>query len=382
MSSFGGKPIPSTVPPGAPSVAHRPPTVRRIALLPRRHLCTGLLVLGLAASACTAEKAHVPGRTSGDTTVRLGYSPNLTQTTALVGLHEGIFAQALPTGVRLAAVPLATGDAVAQAIRTGSLDLAYLDPNSAFQASLGVPAPKGDRRVSTATILSGAASGGVELVTTPTVAAARDLRGRTIAVERHDTSTDIALRTWLASQDLPIGGTDGVGVISRSGPETLQAFRNADIDGAWVAEPWASALSSVGGRVLVDERTLWPGGTFTSAALVVRRDFLLAHPDLVAAMVKGQVSADDLVHANPGKAQADAATEISSIAGVPVGVEVVRAAWGNMRFGNDPYPSTVREAIDHGRLPGSSATPDLRGLIDVRVLNRVLRKAHRAPVAG
>ena len=341
-----------------------------------------MLVLGLATSACTAGHAYSPARTPGDGALRLGYSPDLTQATALVGLHEGIFAQALPAGVRLAPVPLATGDAVAQAMRSGSLDLAYLDPNSAYLASLGAPTSRGRRRVPTATILSGAASGGVALVTTPSVATARDLRGRTIAVERHDSSTDVALRTWLASQDLATAGPDGVGVAVRSGPDTVEAFRTADIDGAWVAEPWATALAREGGRVLVDERTLWPGGTFSSAALVVRQDFSRAHPDLVAAMVKAQVTADDLVHANPGKAQADAATEISSAAGVPVSVDVVRAAWGNLRFGDDPYPATVREAIDHNRQPGSATGPDVSGLIDVRMLNAVLRKAHRAPVAG
>lgn len=341
-----------------------------------------MLVLGLVASACTAGRAHPPGRSTGEETVRLGYSPNLTQATALVGLHEGIFAQALPTGVRLAPVPLATGDAVAQAIRTGSLDLAYLDPNSAYEASLGAATPTGHRRVPTAVIVSGAASGGVALVTTPTVTAARELRGRTLAVERHDSSTDVALRTWLASQDIPAAGPDGVTVTSRSGPDTLEAFRTGEIDGAWVAEPWATTLASEGGRVLLDERTLWPGATFTSAALVVRQAFARTHPDLVAAMVRGHVSADDLIHANPGKAQADSATEISSITGLPVNVDVVRAAWDNVRFGNDPFPATVREAIDHSRSPGDSTGPDVRGLIDVRVLNGVLRKAHRAPVSG
>lgn len=57
----------------------------------------------------------------------------------------------------------------------------------------------------------------------------------------------------------PIANADMTGLLSRGDPA-----------GTWVPEPWGSLLRArVRGRILVDERTLWPGGRFPTTLLVV-----------------------------------------------------------------------------------------------------------------
>ncbi|NHI03522.1 ABC-type probable sulfate transporter, periplasmic binding protein [Candidatus Nitrosotalea sp. TS] len=49
--------------------------------------------------------------------------------------------------------------------------------------------------------------------------------------------------------------------------------------GAWVPEPWGTKLEhEANGKILVDERDLWPNGKFATALIVARADYLQNHP--------------------------------------------------------------------------------------------------------
>src|SRR5579885_3692449 len=87
-----------------------------------------------ANGATTTSGAPTPAgvTSSGPVTLHLGYFPNLTHATALVGVHEGIFKQALGPSVTLDTTTFNAGPAEVQAIFSGALDAAYLGPNSAI----------------------------------------------------------------------------------------------------------------------------------------------------------------------------------------------------------------------------------------------------------
>lgn len=71
----------------------------------------------------------------------------------------------------------------------------------------------------------------------------------------------MALRAWLGEQGLKPDQADGVSVVPQDNAQTLETFKTGSIDGAWVPEPWATRLvAEGGGKVLVDERSLWPNG--------------------------------------------------------------------------------------------------------------------------
>ena len=163
--------------------------------------------------------------------------------------------------------------------------------------------------------------------------------------------------------------------------QTLETFRSGDIDGAWVPEPWATRLvQEGGGKVLVDERTLWPEGKFVTTHLVVRTKFLREHPDAVRRLLEGQVKANDFVNKNTADAQAAVNAGIEKITGKKLSAAVIQGAWPNMTFTNDPIASSLRTSADHAEKVGLLEKVNLAGIYDLKLLNDVLKAGHEVQV--
>jgi len=305
--------------------------------------------------------------------MRVGFVADLAQAPALVGVREGLFTTALGTATRFRTATFAADAPAAAALDAGTIDAAYLDPNSAYR----VFARAG--HAPTVTIVAGAASGGASLVTRPGIGRPADLAGTTIGVPRSGSAADVALRTWLAAQGIGVGTPAGVSVTTVDEAASVDALRAGSIDGAWLPEPWASRLVLAGGRILLDERALWPGGEFSSAVLAVRTSLLRTQPGVVKALLRGHVAAEDLLRSNPTTAQHDTILEIGTVTGQDV-TEAVAEGWARLRFTDDPLVATLREAADHAKQPGVVVKPDMRGFVDVGPLNAILRSVHEAPV--
>jgi NitT/TauT family transport system substrate-binding protein len=308
-------------------------------------------------------------------TLHLGYFPNLTHASALVGVQEGIFARALGSTVKLQTATFNAGPAEVQALFSGALDAAYLGPNSAIN---GFTQSAGKAIV----VVSGATSGGAELVVKPSITAAAQLQGTKLATPQLGNTQDVALRYWLKTQGLKtdtLGGGD-VSIEPQANGTAVAAFQSGAIAGGWEPEPYASEMVADGGHVLVNESTLWPNGQFATTVLAVRTAFLNAHPDVVQHLVQGQVEANDFIKSSPAKAQADVAAEIGAITGKPLAASIISAAWPNLTFTNDPLAATIQTAADHAVTLGLAKTVDLSHLVDVTILNQVLAAANEAPV--
>src|SRR5919199_733925 len=115
------------------------------------------VVLALLLAACGGGGSS--GSASGSdapTTVRLGYFPNVTHATALVGVESGLFKSALgPNG--LETKTFNAGPAAVEALFSGALDASYMGPNPAINAYV----QSGGDAIR---IVSGATSGGALLV--------------------------------------------------------------------------------------------------------------------------------------------------------------------------------------------------------------------------
>ena len=139
----------------------------------------------------------------------------------------------------------------------------------------------------------------------PSITTAEDLRGKTIATPQLGNTQDVALRYWLKQKGFTTtkeGGGD-VKVKPQDNAVTVDAFKSGAIDGAWVPEPTASRLVAAGGKVLLDERDLWPDGKFVITNLLVSTTFLDAHRDVVKKLIKGLVASNAYINANPADAQ-------------------------------------------------------------------------------
>ena len=77
----------------------------------------------------------------------------------------------------------------------------------------------------------------------------------------------------------------------------VHGFRKGQIAGGWELAPADARLVAAGGRVLVNEASLWPGGRFSTAVLVVTQQLLRKDPGAVSGLLRGQLQADDFIAA-------------------------------------------------------------------------------------
>src|ERR1044072_351258 len=126
------------------------------------------VLAALAATALTALVAACGSSASPSGAakeLRLGYFPNITHATALVGVEKGFYAKHL--GVPVKTSTFNAGPAAIEAVFSGAVDATYIGPNPAINAW---EKSKGKA----INIVAGAASGGVYLVVKPGINSAAD----------------------------------------------------------------------------------------------------------------------------------------------------------------------------------------------------------------
>jgi NitT/TauT family transport system substrate-binding protein len=341
----------------------------------------GLVSLALLAAACgsSSSAASSSANHGQPVTVHLGYFPNLTHAPALLGVAQGTFARDLAPD-RLSTNTFAAGPAENQALLSGSIDIAFEGPSSAlsaYSASHGA-----------ITIVAGAASGGAGLVTSASITSTSQLKGKTLASPQLANTQDVALRYWLKTQGYTTttsGGGDVSVQPSATGNGTIVTeFKAGAIDGAWVPEPYETQLINAGGHLVVDERSLWPGGKWATTNVVVRTAFLQQHPATVQRFLQGLVDTINFLQAQPTAAQAAFNTELAHLqGGKALSAQVLSTAWARLAFTVDPLASTLQTQVAHGVAVGLLKQPsNLAGIYDLAPLNQVLAQAGRPPVAG
>lgn len=315
---------------------------------------------------------------NGPLTLGLGYFPNLTHAPALIGVDKGFFASSFDSGVTLETHTFNAGPDAVTALFSGGIDAAFIGPNpttNAFAQSHG----------QAIRVIAGATSGGALLVVKPSITSVAQLKGRAIADPQLGGTQDVALRWFLKNNGFQVdahGGGD-VNVLPQDNSQTLIAFKQGQIDGAWVPEPWASRLVvEGGGHVLVDERDLWPRGQFVTTDLVVRTDFLQAHPKRIKALLEGLYQSVAYLNDHATDAQKVTNDAIAQITGKKLGAGVVAAAWPHMTFTLDPLAQTLKASADHAHAVGLLGAVDLHGLYDLALLNQVLSEHGQPAVSG
>lgn len=104
-----------------------------------------LPLLALAATACgygseakddDAKKANVSagGKKLSTDTVKIGYFPNLTHATALVGIQEGTIQKELG-GTQVESTTFNAGPSEIEALNAGSIDIGFIGPSPPSTAS-------------------------------------------------------------------------------------------------------------------------------------------------------------------------------------------------------------------------------------------------------
>jgi len=325
----------------------------------RRFLTLFILLSTFAGctSSSTGPAASAPPTEVARPTVRLGYFPNLTHAPALVAIEQGLFERALGDAATLDTRVFNAGPSTVEALMSGSLDVTYIGPNPTINAHVR---SKGDA----VRVIAGASSGGAALVVAPGIEKADDLRGKVVASPQLGGTQDVALRIWLKKAGLNVALQGGdVQVLPQENAQSLETFRTGKIAGAWVPEPWVSRLvREGGGRVLVDERTLWPEGRFVTTHLVARRVWLEANPTLADKLLDAHLDALASMERDAAGARAAVIARIGKLTGQAVAPALIDAAWPSLTFTADPLAATLRTAAEHaesvGLVPKAEVTFD------------------------
>ena len=324
-----------------------------------------LLLAGCSSSSSTANTGS--STTTSDpspVTVRLGFLTNVTHASALVGLKEGFFTQALGSAGTLKPTAFSTGTQETVAILAGQLDAAYVGPNPAINAwqKSGGTAIK---------VVSGAATGGASVVVAKGITSAAQLKGKTLATPSLGNTQDVALRYWLKQNGLTTtstGGGDAFVKPTTPNSAAVLEFKSGQIAGGSEPAPYDIEMVSDGGTVLVSE----PGVT---TLLVVTQSFLSAHPAIVADLIKAQIQANAFIKSNPTAAQADANAELATYTGKPLKASLIAASFKEITFTDDPDTSSLTTDASQAVSLGLLKPVNLNGIFDLGPLNQALNAA-------
>ena len=332
------------------------------------HRTIVLAALVFAVVGCASPSAPV----KGPVTMRVGYFPNITHSQALIGVARGDFQKALGSDVTLDVKTFNAGPSVIEALFAGQIDLSYIGPNPAIN---GYVQSKGEAL----RVIAGATSGGAAFIVRPdaNIAKPEDLADKKVASPQLGNTQDVALRAYLAKYGLkPTEKGGNVQVIPTDNPQILDLFKQKQIEGAWVPEPWATRLIVDGGGALfLDERDLWPGGDFVTTNIIVSTPFLKAHPDLVKAWLRVHVEVTQWELANPDQAKQISNEEIKRLTGKALPKEVIDGAWSRMRVTYDPISASLIKSADSAYTAGFlKDKPNLNGIYELTLLNQVLKE--------
>ncbi|MGQ0842444.1 ABC transporter substrate-binding protein [Actinokineospora sp.] len=306
--------------------------------------------------------------------LRLGYFPNVTHASALVGLEKGLFAKEL-SGTELIPTKFNDGPTEVSAFLGGSLDAGFIGSGPALNAF----AKSNGEAVR---LVAGGTSGGAQLVTTADITKPEDLAGKTVVTPALGNTQDVSLKKWLVDKGL----NDKVQVTNRENAQTFDAFRKGEVQAAWLPEPWSSRLVlDAGAKVLLDEKELWRDGKFPTTVLLVRTQYLRDHPQTVQALLRGLLAANDFAQQNTAEAKLAVNKQLEALTGKGLSAPVIDRAFTSIELSTDPlaatFPQLAKDAVTAGI---AQQETKLAGFVDLGALNAVLKAAGKqaADAAG
>ncbi|MFG2139743.1 aliphatic sulfonate ABC transporter substrate-binding protein [Streptomyces sp. NPDC048650] len=325
-----------------------------------------------------ADVAPKGPKTDGLDNVRIGLFGNTTHATPLVGLQKGLFQKELG-GTAVKPSVFNAGPAEIEALNSRAIDIGWIGPSPAINGYV-------KSHGKSLKIIGGSASGGVSLIVNPKkIKSLSDLRGKTIATPQLGNTQDVALLNFLAGKGYKVDATTGKGDVTVQRTDnkvTPTAFQQGSIDGAWVPEPTAAKLVAAGGKPLLDEKKLWKDGKFVITNLIVSQEFLKKHPKAVEAVLRGSVRTNAWIRSHPAEAKQALNDQLADpeFAGKALPDNVIDPAFKNVDITDDPLAATLQQEADHAVQAGLLKKPDLKGIYDLTLLNKVLRSEGRPTV--
>jgi NitT/TauT family transport system substrate-binding protein len=308
-------------------------------------------------SSSTTQPAALP-------TLKLGYFANATHAQAVLGVDSGDFAKEIsPTNLQTKIFN--AGPSLIEALFANEVDIGYIGPGptlSAFAKSHG----QGVR------VISGAAANGVVIVARKDsgINTLADLLGKKIATPQHGNTQDIAARHYLSAV---LGAKNTDNVLPVTNAEQSGMMQRGDIDAAWAPEPWGARLvAETGGKIIAEEKDLWPQKDFSLTVIITTPEFLQAHPDVIEKVLKVHRQWTAKLNSDPIGVLPQLDAALLKLTGKKLPPGVLAAALPRVKFTDEPLQDTFNTmgqwAYDLGF---SQQPPKLDGLFDLTILRKL-----------
>ena len=288
-----------------------------------------LSVLGVALSS---------SNTTHENKIRIAYFPNIGHAIPIVGMEKGFFEEKLGEQTKIETRVFDSGPQAIEALFANSVDLAYVGPGPAINGFL-------NSENNNIKILAGAASGGASFIVHPNseINSASDFTGKKIAAPQIGNTQDVSLRHYLSENGLkPAEKGGSVIIYNISNPDIYTLFVKGDIDGAWVAEPWATILETeLDGKRLFHEEELWPDKEFASVLLIGNVNYVEKNLTPVNDFIHAHHETVIWIQTNPKETRIVFNDFLNSYLGQSLPDDVVDIALSNLIITADPKPNSV-----------------------------------------
>ena len=291
--------------------------------------------------------------------IRAGFFSNITHAQAMVGQANGFWDQKLGKGAVEWTV-FNAGPSVIEAMFANHLDIAYVGPSPAVNGYV-----KSNGEV--VRILAGAASGGAAVVVREDagIQLAQDFHGKKITSPQFGNTQDVALRSWLLSQNLKIREKGGdVDVLPVANADQLSLFSKKEIDASWSVEPWVSIYLKQGGtKIFMEESSLWPKGRYATTVVIVRKKFLDQHPEQVRNFLRAHRELTDWINGHPKESKELFNNQFEKFMRRKMDPTILDMAWKRVVFTTDQMRESVLAQAQNAYQVGFlKKKPDLKDL--------------------
>ena len=281
--------------------------------------------------------------------LRIAYFPNIGHAVPIVGIENNFFLEKLSSDTKIESRIFDSGPQVIESLFANSVDIAYVGPGPAINGFL-------NSENNNIQILSGAASGGASFIVHPEseINSASDFSGKKIAAPQIGNTQDVSLRHYLSENNLkPAEKGGSVIIYNISNPDIYTLFVKGDIDGAWVAEPWATILETeLSGDRLFFEEDLWPNKQFASVLLIANTDYVKKNPELISKFLLSHHHTVDWINENPLETRIIFNNFLKSHLGQSLSDDVVDISLSNLEITTNPVKDSVYSFAEKANVLG------------------------------
>lgn len=258
--------------------------------------------------------------------LHVGYFNNVTHAQALLMKADGSLEDSLGEDVDVSWTAFNAGPAEVEALFAGDIDIGYIGPVPAVSANVK---SKGDVQV-----LASATQAGAALVARKEsgIQSVKDLSGKTVAIPQIGNTQHLCLLNLLTENGLkPVTDGGDVTVSAVANADVANMMDRGDVDAALVPEPWASTLLKQGAELVLDYDQVFMDGKYDVAVVVVRKEYMEEHPDIVEAFLKEHEAATTRIVEDTDSSLTTLNEELLSATGKSLGEDIIKEAFSRIQ---------------------------------------------------